>query len=98
LWLYEAANVTEIAARKGRISAEKALAFLESLLDLPVLVENPSQPQVFVTARMLARQYQLTVYDTAYLELAIRHKLPIASLDKALLRAARAAGVGLTQA
>jgi predicted nucleic acid-binding protein len=97
LWLYEVANVVELAIRKRRIPAEKALAFLESLADLPIEVENPSRAQVFVTVRTLARQYQLTAYDAAYLELAIRHNLPIVSLDKALSRAALAAGVNPVQ-
>jgi predicted nucleic acid-binding protein len=93
LWLYEVANVVELTVRKGRIATETALAFLESLADLPIDVENPSRTQVFVAAWALASQYQLTGYDAAYLELAIRHNLPIASLDKALSRAARAAGL-----
>jgi predicted nucleic acid-binding protein len=97
LWLYEVGNVVELAVRKGRIPGEKALAFLEGLADLPIEVENPSRTQVFVTVRMLAGQYQLTGYDAAYLELANRHKLPIASLDKALLRAALAAGLNTVQ-
>ena len=83
LWLYEVANVVELAVRK--------------LADLPVEVENPDQRQVFVSVRTLASQYQLTAYDAAYLELAIRHKLPLASLDKALSRAALAAGVNTVQ-
>jgi predicted nucleic acid-binding protein len=98
LWLYEVANVVELAVRKGRIPEEKALAFLESLADLPIEVENPSRTQVFVTVRTLAGQYQLTGYDAAYLELAIRHQLPIASLDKALSKAALAAGLNSVQA
>lgn len=98
LWLYEVANVVELAVRKGRIPAEKALAFLESLADLPIEVESPSRVQVFVAVRMLAGQYQLTAYDAAYLELAIRHKLPIASLDRALSRAVWAAGLNTVQA
>jgi predicted nucleic acid-binding protein len=98
LWLYEVANVVELAIRRGRIPKETAAAFLESLADLPIEVENPSRAQVFLTVRTLARQYQLTAYDAAYLELAIRHKLPIASLDKALSRAALAAGLNSVQA
>ena len=97
LWLYEVANVVELAVRKGRIPGEKALAFLDSLADLPIEVENPSRTQVFVAVRALAARYQLTGYDAAYLELANRHKLPIASLDKALSRAAEAAGVDSIQ-
>jgi len=98
LWLYEVANVVELAVRKGRLPGEKALAFLESLADLPIAVENPSRAQVFVGARMLAGQYQLTAYDAAYLELAIRCKLPIASLGRALSRAAGTAGLNAVQA
>ena len=52
---------------------------------------------MFLTVRALAGQYQLTAYDAAYLELAIRHQLPIASLDKALSRAALAAGLNRVQ-
>ena len=98
LWLYEVANVVELAVRKSRIPGEKALAFLGSLADLPIEVENPSRTQVFVTVRTLAGQYQLTAYDAAYLELAIRYQLPIASLDRALSRAALAAGLNAVQA
>jgi predicted nucleic acid-binding protein len=97
LWLYEVVNVVELAFRKGRITSEKADAFLDSLADLPIVVENPSRAQVTVTVRALAGQHRLTSYDAAYLELAIRHKLPIASLDAALLKAASAAGVDTIQ-
>ena len=97
LWLYEVANVVELAVRRGRIPKETAEAFLHSLADLPIEVENPSRSQVFLTVRALAGQYQLTAYDAAYLELAIRHQLPIASLDKALSRAALAAGLNSVQ-
>ena len=66
--------------------------------DLPIEVENPSRTQVFVAVRRLAGQFRLTGYDAAYLELANRHKLPIASLDKALSKAALAAGINTVQA
>jgi predicted nucleic acid-binding protein len=97
LWLYEVVNVTELAVRNGRITAEKADAFLESLADLPIEIENPTLSQMFVSVRALAGQYNLTAYDASYLDLAIRHKLPIAASDKALTKAARAAGVNLVQ-
>ena len=97
LWLYEVVNVVELAVRKGRITEEKATAFLESLADLPIEIENPTQPLVFTSMRALASRYKLTGYDAAYLELAIRHNLPIAALDNALAQAARAASVDLVQ-
>ncbi len=98
LWLYEVVNVTELAVRKGRITAEKAHAFLKSLADLPIETENPTLPQMFDSVRTLVGQYNLTAYDASYLELAIRHSLPITTSDKALAKAAQAAGVGLVEA
>lgn len=98
LWLYEVVNVTELAARKGRISAEKAEGFVQALADLPIESESITRERMFGPVRALDRQYQLTAYDAAYLELAIRRDLPIASYDAALLTAAKAAGVTLVQA
>jgi predicted nucleic acid-binding protein len=97
LWLYEVVNVTELAVRKGRITEEKARVFLESLADLPIEIENPTRTQMFVSVRGLVSQYRLTAYDASYLELAIRHKLPIAASDNALAKAAQAAGINLVQ-
>lgn len=81
LWLYEVVNVTELAVRKGRISEHKARAFLESLADLPIEIENPTQVRMFVLVRALASQYKLT----------------IAASDNALRKAALAANVGLVE-
>ena len=97
LWLYEVVNVTEMAVRKGRITKDKATAFIESLTDLPIEVENLRRTEVFVSVRAVAARYRLTSYDAAYLELAIRHRLPLAVLDSDLNKAARAAGVELVQ-
>jgi predicted nucleic acid-binding protein len=97
LWLYEVVNVTGLAARRGRITEEKAAAFLQSLADLPIEIENPSRAQMFSSVRMLMSQYGLTAYDASYLELAIRHGLPIAAFDNALARAAVAAGTELVR-
>jgi predicted nucleic acid-binding protein len=97
LWLYEVVNVTELAVRKERITEEKARAFLESLADLPIEIENPSRTQMFVAVRELVGKHKLTAYDASYLELAIRHKLPMAASDNALMKAAKAAGVDLLE-
>jgi predicted nucleic acid-binding protein len=97
LWLYEVVNVTEMAVRIGRITKDKATAFIESLTDLPIEVEDLSRTEVFVSVRAVAERYRLTSYDAAYLELAIRHRLPLAAFDSDLNKAARAAGVELVQ-
>ncbi|HEY3825401.1 MAG TPA: type II toxin-antitoxin system VapC family toxin [Bryobacteraceae bacterium] len=89
--------MTGLAVRKGRITEEKANAFLESLADLPIEIEEPTRTRMFVSVRALVGRYKLTAYDASYLELAIRHDLPIAALDNTLTRAALEAGVNLVQ-
>jgi predicted nucleic acid-binding protein len=97
LWLYEVVNVTELAVRKGRIADQKARDFLQSLADLPIEIENPTRTQMFDSVRSVVAQYKLTAYDASYLELAIRHNLPLASSDRDLSKAARAAGIELVE-
>jgi hypothetical protein len=66
-----------------------------------VATHAPPLPALVANAGLCGRwpdQYQLTGYDAAYLELAVRHKLPVASLDRALSRAALAVGVNTVQA
>jgi predicted nucleic acid-binding protein len=97
LWLYEVVNVTGLAVRKGRITEDKARDFLESLTDLPIEIEEATQTRLFTSVLALVGRHKLTAYDASYLELAIRHDLPIAALDNALTTAAREAGVSLVQ-
>ena len=66
------------------------LATLEGLTALPIEIDYPAQEQVFTSVRLLARQHVLTAYDAAYLELAIRYNIPIASSDGALVHLLRA--------
>ena len=68
LWFYEVVNVVGLAARRGRITEEKATGFLESLEGLPIDVENPDEKRMFGPVRALARQYKLSAYDAAYLD------------------------------
>jgi predicted nucleic acid-binding protein len=95
LWLYEVVNVTELAVRRGRISDQKAQDFLQRLAELPIGIESPTRSRVFNSVRALASQYKLTAYDAAYLELAIRQNLPLATFDTALAQAAGKAGIPL---
>ena len=80
--------------RRKRITRDDALEFLESLKGLPIRLADPvSYDGVF----NLADRHGLTVYDAAYLDLAIREGLPLASLDNALCKAALNSGVSLFQ-
>jgi predicted nucleic acid-binding protein len=95
LWAFEVASVLSIAERRGRMNAAALAAFLERLRLLPVAIEH--RPVTWLAQQILplARRYQLTAYDAAYLELAIREGLPLATLDDDLRRAAAGAGVVL---
>jgi len=94
-WPAEVANSLLMAVRRGRISREKANRFVRDLHALPIRLDPQSSAAVFDDVFKLAEQYTLTIYDAAYLELAIREHLPLATLDKELRKAARAAGVPL---
>jgi predicted nucleic acid-binding protein len=80
--------------RRGRISKSDSEQFLVSLSALNVRLSEPaSYDDVF----SLAQEHGLTVYDAAYLDLAIQERLPLASLDSQLVRAAQKVGVPLFQ-
>jgi predicted nucleic acid-binding protein len=95
LWAFEVASVLNMAERRGRMDAAAQAAFLERLRRLPIAVEQ--RPATWLAQQILplARAYRLSAYDAAYLELAIREGLPLATLDDDLRRAAGAAGVPL---
>ena len=92
LWWFEIRNVLIVNERRGRVTAADTTAFLRDLGRLPIRVDgNPGEPLVLA----LARRHALTVYDAAYLELAVRLDAPVASLDRALNAAARSEGAGI---
>ena len=94
LWAYEVRNSVLMGLRRKRITHADAVEFLESLKGLPIQLADPvSYEGVF----SLADHHGLTVYDAAYLDLAIRDGLPLASLDDALRKAALNSGVALFQ-
>ena len=94
-WQFEVANAILVAVRRGRTSDDTSAAFFRSLLALPIRVESTSRESVFGDGFAYARKYGLTAYDAAYLELAGREGIALATLDNQLRTAARAAGVSL---
>ena len=98
LWAFEVASVLSIAERRGRMNASAQTVFLERLRLLPVAIEH--RPATWLAQQILplVRTYHLSAYDAAYLELAIREGLPLATLDDDLRRAASDAGVALVGA
>lgn len=93
LWLYEIVNVVALASRKRRITQLQGIQFLHSLTDLPIEVDYPNKILLFKDVAPLAERHRLTGYDAAYLELALRLALPLATLDQELIQASKDAGV-----
>lgn len=91
LWVYEITNVLVIAEKKKRLTANDSSRYLNLLFQLPIEIDD-SLPNSTELLR-LARDLNLTSYDAAYLELAIRCGAPIATLDQALSRAAKKIGI-----
>ena len=95
LWPLEALNGLMVAQRRRRIDAAAWAEFAAFLQELLVMIDAQTVDQVWGATSALAGQFGLTVYDAAYLELAQRRRLPLATLDRDLRRAASAVEVEL---
>lgn len=93
VWPLEVANVLVTAERRKRISKAQSRRFLELLQGLPISVDDVSVARAWDGALSLARDLDLSACDAAYLELAMREGLPIATRDDLLRKAARRCGV-----
>lgn len=94
-WHLEITNALLRGERRQRTSMSATSAFLERLQDMTTEVEGVEPSRVELVLLPLARSYRLSVYDAAYLDLAMRRLLPLATRDQALAAAARTAGVEL---
>jgi predicted nucleic acid-binding protein len=94
-WPLEVANALLMAMPRGRISKDKISRLFGDLLALPIRIDPATSDTTFNQIFACAENYRLTVYDAAYLELAMRERIPLATLDNDLRNAARAAGVPL---
>lgn len=95
LWHLEAANMLLAAEKSSELEPGEVESFIAQLERLPIQVDSLTANQVFSRTLGLSRSYNLSSYDAAYLELAMREGLPLATLDKALIRAAKKSGVAL---
>jgi predicted nucleic acid-binding protein len=84
-----------MAERTKRLRPAETSRFLALVGELEVEVDAQTATQALGETLALARRHALSAYDAAYLELAIRESLPLATLDEALKRAARRCGVAL---
>jgi predicted nucleic acid-binding protein len=93
IWPLEVVNVLLVSERRGRLTEAMAVHFLGVLESLPVSIEQADFGTVAGAVWALARTQNLSSYDAAYLELAMREGLSIATQDKRLIDAARRLGV-----
>jgi predicted nucleic acid-binding protein len=94
-WPLEALNGLLMAERRKRLDAARRQHLADFLRDLPIMLDAETTIQVWTTTQRLAERFRLTIYDAAYLELARRRNLPLASLDQELRAAGTALGVPL---
>jgi predicted nucleic acid-binding protein len=95
LFRWEIQNVLLMAERAKRITPSEVDDALEALRDMPIVVDFPGD-RIFSGSEMqLARHYDLTPYDAAYLALAANRHAPLATTDAALMYAARDLGIVL---
>ena len=94
-WYLEVGNVLIMAEKRKRISTDATTEFLKLLGALDIEIDSVPADSTFPHIVPLCRKYSLTSYDAAYLELAIRRQLPLASLDTELRAGAKRAGISL---
>ena len=93
LWWYELSNVLVTAQRRKRLTETDAKLALQQYRRLPIETEFELDMESLWRACLMAVRYGLSAYDAAYLELAHRKGLRLATLDRALISAAHKAGV-----
>lgn len=94
LWFYEIGNSLTVALRRKRITSEQLEEILQMLEQMPIDID-PVDRGDLLRLPYLARKHALTTYDAAYLNLALREKLSLATSDAALKKAALVEGVAL---
>jgi predicted nucleic acid-binding protein len=95
LWPLEVANATIVGERRKRLDEARTLRFFALLSGLPIIADDETAARAWSEISHVARAHNLSAYDAAYLELAIRRGLPLASLDDKLKAAAKSVGVAL---
>jgi predicted nucleic acid-binding protein len=98
LWRLEVANVLRNAVKRGRCDETYVDLSLMRLGRLAIHSDEDTDRQAWGATRLLSREEELTIYDAAYLELALRQQVPLASCDLALIAAARRRGLDVFSA
>ncbi len=89
IWPLEVGNVLLVAERKKRLSVADSTRFIALLSELPITVDQEPPERMIREIFTLARENNLSTYDASYLDLAMKRGIPLATLDKRLLYAAK---------
>jgi predicted nucleic acid-binding protein len=98
LWPLEVANALLVRERRKRSTEAETIRWIGILNKLPIVIDDETNARAWSDTLALARGHKLSAYDAAYLELAIRRRLPLATLDEPLKAAAKAVGATLYKA
>jgi len=96
-WRLEIGHTLLVGERRGRCTEQQSAAFLADLKIHRIRLDTETDTHALAGTLALARRFGLTTYDAAYLELALRRNLPLATIDRPLAKAAALAGVPLFQ-
>lgn len=95
LWYTETIHVLRCAEDNGLLGEAALAGFIYQLGKLPIQPDSVSPVGIQLAVAAIAREFKLSGYDAQYLELARRTSMPIATLDRALRKAAKKAGVAV---
>ncbi len=95
IWPLEVANTLLVGERRKRSTRVQADGFIERLVNLSITVDEDTSSHAWKSILSMARDQNLSAYDAAYLELPMRRRLPLATLDEKLKAAARSVGLAL---
>jgi predicted nucleic acid-binding protein len=95
IWTLEVVNVLLVAERRKRLKPADSVRFLSLLSQLPIVVENTRAENSMKDLLALGRSGRLSSYDAAYLDLAMRIRCPLATLDKEMIEASIAIDVSI---
>jgi len=93
IWRLEVVNALLMGERRQRSTEAQAGKWLAYLRSLPIAVDDETDDRAWSDVLGLARAHRISAYDAAYLELALRRRLPLATLDEQLKAAAARLGV-----
>jgi predicted nucleic acid-binding protein len=97
LWPLEVANALLMGERRKRSTEAESIKWTGILASLPIVIDSETNVHAWNDTMSLARGHNLSAYDAAYLELAIRRGVPLATIDGKLKLAAKAVGVRLLE-